>query len=51
MKRVFLLMATNFAVVIVLGFVWNILDASFGLTEKMMAMGIPAGFGFIALFS
>jgi len=51
MKRIFLLMATNFAVVIVLGLVWNILDASFGLTEKMMAMGIPAGFGFIAMFS
>ncbi len=51
MKRIFLLMATNFAIVAVLGIVWNILDASFGLTEKMMAMGIPAGFGFIAVFS
>ena len=51
MKRIFLLMATNFAVVVVLGIVWNILDASFGLTEKMMAMGIPAGFGYIAVMS
>lgn len=51
MKRVFLLMATNFAVVAVLGLVWNILDASFGLTEKLMAMGVPAGFGYIALMS
>lgn len=51
MKRIFLLMVTNFAIIVVLGAVWNILDASFGLTEKMMAMGIPAGFGFIAVFS
>ncbi len=51
MKRIFLLMATNFAIVVVLGIVWNILDASFGLTERMMAMGIPAGFGYIALMS
>jgi heat shock protein HtpX len=51
MKRIFLLMATNFAIVAVLGIVWNVLDASFGLTERMMAMGIPAGFGFIAMFS
>jgi len=51
MKRMFLLMATNFAIVAVLGLVWNILDASFGLTEKMMAMGLPAGFGYIAVMS
>lgn len=51
MKRIFLLMATNFAIVAVLGIVWNILDASFGLTERMMAMGIPAGFGYIAVMS
>lgn len=51
MKRIFLLIATNFAVVIVLGLVWNVLDASFGLTQKMMEMGIPAGFGYIAMMS
>jgi len=51
MKRVFLLLATNFAIVAVLGIVWNVLDAAFGLTEKMMAMGIPAGFGYIAMMS
>jgi len=51
MKRIFLLVATNFAVVAVLGIVWNVLDASFGLTQKMMAMGLPAGFGYIAVMS
>ncbi len=51
MKRIFLLLMTNFAIVAVLGIVWNVLDASFGLTERMMAMGIPAGFGYIALMS
>ena len=51
MKRVFLLMATNFAIVAVLGIVWNVLDASFGLTQKLMEMGIPAGFGYIAVMS
>ncbi len=51
MKRIFLLMVTNFAIVAVLGIVWNVLDASFGLTERMMAMGIPAGFGYIAIMS
>ncbi|MCF6189922.1 MAG: protease HtpX [Cocleimonas sp.] len=51
MKRIMLLMATNFAVVAVLGIVWNVLDASFGLTERMMAMGLPAGFGYIAVMS
>ncbi|MEE9310757.1 MAG: protease HtpX [Cocleimonas sp.] len=51
MKRIMLLMATNFAIVAVLGIVWNVLDASFGLTERMMAMGIPAGFGYIAVMS
>jgi len=51
MKRIFLLLVTNFAIIAVLGLVWNILDATFGLTERMMAMGIPAGFGYIALMS
>ncbi|MEE9309779.1 MAG: protease HtpX [Cocleimonas sp.] len=51
MKRVFLLMATNFAIVAVLGLVWNVLDASFGLTQKMSEMGLPAEFGYIALMS
>lgn len=51
MKRVILLLATNFAIVAVLGLAWNVLDASFGLTEKFMAMGLPAGFGYIAVMS
>ncbi len=51
MKRILLLVITNLAVVTVLGLVWNILDASFGLTQKMMAMGLPAGFGYIAVMS
>jgi len=51
MKRVFLLMATNFAIVAVLGIVWNVLDASFGLTARMSEMGIPAEFGYIAVMA
>ncbi len=51
MKRVFLLMATNFAIITVLGLVWTVLDASFGLTERMAAMGLPAEFGYIAVMS
>ena len=51
MKRMMLLMATNFAVVAVLGIVWNVLDASFGLSEKMAQMGVPAEFGYIAVMS
>ena len=51
MKRTALLLATNFAVIAVLGILWNVLDSAFGLTEKMMGMGIPAGFGYIALMS
>lgn len=51
MKRIALLLITNFAVIAVLGVVWNILDATFGLTEYFMAMGLPAGFGYIAVMS
>lgn len=51
MKRMALLMMTNFAVMIVLGLVWSILDATFGLSEYFLAMGLPAHFGYIALMS
>jgi len=51
MKGMGLMMITNFAIVAVLGIVWNILDAMFGLTERFMAMGLPHGFGYIALMS
>ena len=51
MKRIILLMATNFAIVAVLGIVWNVLDATFGWTAKMAEMGIPAEFGYIAVMS
>ncbi len=51
MKRVFLLLATNFAIIAVLGLVWNILDAAFGITEMLAEMGLPAQFGYIAVMS
>ena len=51
MKRTLLLMATNFAVVVVLGIVWNILDSVFGISQALRGMGIPANFGYIALMS
>ena len=51
MKRIGLLLITNFAIVAVLGLVWNVLDATFGLTEYFMAQGWPAGFGYIAVMS
>ena len=51
MKRIGLLLITNFAIIAVLGLVWNVLDAAFGITEKMMAMGLPEGFGYIAVMS
>jgi len=44
-------MATNFAIVAVLGIVWNVLDATFGWTAKMANAGIPAEFGYIAVMS
>jgi len=51
MKRALLLMATNFAVVVVLGFLWNILDSAFGISQALRQMGMPAEFGYIALMS
>ncbi|RVU86136.1 protease HtpX [Leucothrix sargassi] len=51
MKRTLLLMATNFAIVAVLGIVWNILDAAFGISQALRGMGLPAEFGYIALMS
>lgn len=51
MKRTLLLMATNFAVVAVLGVVWNILDSMFGISQALRGMGLPAEFGYIALMS
>ena len=51
MKRIMLLMATNFAIIAVLGIVWNVLDATFGWTAKMSDAGIPAEFGYIAVMS
>lgn len=51
MKRMFMLLVTNFAVVAVLGVVWNILDAAFGITNMFREMGLPAEFGYIAVMS
>ncbi|WP_022951903.1 protease HtpX [Leucothrix mucor] len=51
MKRVLLLMATNFAVVVVLGILWNVLDGLFGISESLRQMGLPAEFGYIAVMS
>ena len=51
MKRILMLVVTNFAVIGVLGIVWSVLDASFGITQKFAAMGLPAEFGYIAVMS
>ncbi len=51
MKRVLLLVVTNFAVVVVLGLVWNILDAMFGISQIFMNMGLPAHFGYVGIMA
>ena len=51
MKRTLLLMATNFAIVAMLGIVWNVLDSMFGVSEALRQVGMPAEFGYIALMS
>lgn len=51
MKSAFLLMATNFAVMAVLGLAWSILDAMFGISDIFLQMGLPSHFGYIALMS
>lgn len=51
MKRILLLVLTNFAVVIVLGIVWNVLDKMFGIGQMFQGMGLPAHFGYIAIMS
>ena len=51
MKRMLMLLVTNFAVVAVLGVVWNILDAAFGITTLFREMGLPAEFGYLAVMS
>ncbi len=51
MNRVFLLIATNLAVIVVLGIVWNILDSVFGVSQILVNMGLPAHFGSIALMA
>jgi heat shock protein HtpX len=51
MKRILMLMATNFAVVAVLGIVWNVLDSLFNITAMFHEMGLPAEFGYIAVMS
>ncbi len=51
MNRVLLLIATNLAVIVVLGVVWNILDAMFGISQSLLSMGVPAHFGYVALMA
>lgn len=51
MKRIMLLVLTNFAIVAVLGVVWNIADSMFGITAMFHEMGLPAEFGYIAVMS
>ena len=51
MKRTLLLMATNFAIMTMLGIVWGVLDSMFGISESLRQMGMPAEFGYIALMS
>ncbi len=51
MNRVFLLVATNLAVIVVLSIVWNILDSMFGISQLLINMGLPAHFGYIAVMA
>ena len=51
MKRTLLLMATNFAIITMLGIVWSVLDSAFGISESLRQIGMPAEFGYIALMS
>ncbi len=51
MKRIFMLLLTNFAVVVVLGIVWNVLDSMFDITAIFHQMGLPAEFGYIAVMA
>ena len=51
MKRMMMLMITNFAVVAVLGVAWNVLDSLFNITAMFHEMGLPAEFGYIAVMS
>ncbi|HFC93628.1 MAG TPA: protease HtpX [Leucothrix mucor] len=51
MKRMIMLMITNFAVVAVLGIAWNVLDSLFNITAMFHEMGLPAEFGYIAVMS
>ncbi|MEE9352523.1 MAG: protease HtpX [Thiotrichaceae bacterium] len=51
MKRVMMLMLTNFAVIAVLGVAWSILDSMFGISQIFLDMGLPAHFGYIGLMS
>jgi len=46
-----MLMLTNFAVIAVLGIVWNVLDSMFDITAMFHEMGMPAEFGYIAVMS
>ena len=51
MKRIFLLLVTNLAVIVVMGIVWNILDSTFGISQMLVNMGLPAHFGYVALMA
>ncbi len=51
MKRVMMLMLTNFAVIAVLGVAWSVLDSMFGISQIFLDMGLPAHFGYIGLMS
>lgn len=51
MKRILLLLLTNFAILIVLSITWNILDSIFGFSDMLIKAGLPAHFGFVALMA
>jgi len=51
MKRVLMLIATNFAVLIVLGIVWNVLDSMFDIAGMFARMGLPSHFGYVAVMA
>lgn len=51
MKRIFLLIATNMAVLLVFSVAWSILDSIFGISEMLVGMGLPVQFGSIAVMA
>jgi len=52
MKRIALMLVANLAIIIALGIVWSILDATFGISQMIEStFGVPGRFGFVAFFA